>query len=264
MTDSGSGKVPAVDRAFAVLELLARSSSGLSISTVARRLRVPKSSMHLIIAALENRGYLRKELPSHKYFVGFGLTALSRLALERLEPRKSHGPISELAAMTGLTVHLAVLMGGEAVLIDRAQPPAFSELGTWVGQRMHLHCTAVGKVLLAFLSDEEFNRTLQGRRLLKHNHRTICSAAKLRSEMAKIRAVGYSVDDEEEEIGVRCIGAPIFDQAGKALAAISLAGTTEQIPVEQIENHAKSLIQVADRISQNFGYGTQESPLTLR
>jgi DNA-binding IclR family transcriptional regulator len=254
MPTEGTGKVPAVDRAFAVLELLARSSGGVSVSTVARRLKAPKSSIHLIMAALEDRGYLRKELPSHKYFVGLGFTALSRLALESIELGRSHGPMAELAAKTGLTVHMAVLMGGEAVLIDRVQPPAYSEFGTWVGQRMHLHCTAVGKVLLAYLSDEDFNRTLQGRRLVKHNHRTICSAVKLRIEMAKIRDAGYSMDDEEEEVGVRCIGAPIFDQAEKVIAAISLAGTTDQIPLEQVEHYSGILIQSSIRISHNFGY----------
>jgi len=255
MSASKTGKVPAVDRAFATIELLAASNGGLSISTVARRLKVPKSSVHLIMTTLEDRGYLRKDLPSHKYFIGLRLTELARVALENFELRKRSKPLmADLAAKIDLTVHMAVLDGSEAALIERIQSPGSVQLDTWVGQRMHVNCTALGKALLACLSEEEFKRTIQGRRLIKHNQYTICSIAKLRDELNRIRAAGYAVDNEEEEIGVRCIGAPIFDHTGKVIAAISAAGTTAQIPMERIEKFAKYVRETADRISLTLGY----------
>jgi DNA-binding IclR family transcriptional regulator len=255
MSVSKTGKVPAVDRAFATLELLAASNGGLSISTVARRLKAPKSSIHLIMTTLEDRGYLRKDLPSRKYFVGLRITDLARVTLEGFEVRKlSRHLLVDLAAKIGLTVHMAVLEGSEAVLIERIQSPGLVQLDTWVGQRMHVNCTAVGKALLAYLSEEEFKRTIQGRRLIKHNQYTICSIAKLRDELNRIRAAGYAVDDEEEEIGVRCIGAPIFDHTGKVIAAISAAGTTAQIPLDRMEKIAKCVRDTAGRISLTLGY----------
>jgi DNA-binding IclR family transcriptional regulator len=255
MSISKTGKVPAVDRAFSTLELLAASNGGLSISTVARRLKVPKSSIHLIMTALEDRGYLRKDAPSRKYFVGLRFTDLATAALKGFELRERSKPVlMGLSAKIGLTVHLAVLEGSEAVLIERIESPGMAQLDTWVGQRMHVNCTAVGKALLACLSEEEFKRLIHGRRLIKHNQYTICSIAKLRDELNRIRATGYAVDNEEEEIGVRCIGAPIYDHTGKAIAAISAAGTTVHIPQERIEKLAKYVTDTAKRISLMLGY----------
>lgn len=256
MSASKTGKVPAVDRAFAALELLAKSKGGLSISGVARQLKIPKSSMHLIMTTLEDRGYLWKDLPSRKYFVSLRLTDLARVALEGFELReRSKHFLLDLAAKTGLTVHMAVLEGSEAVLIEIIQSPGRVKLDTWVGQRMHVHCTAVGKALLAFVSEEQFKRTIQGKRLIKHNPYTICSTAKLRDELNKIRAAGYAVDNEEEEVGVRCVGAPIFDHSGRVVAAISVAGTTAQIPLDRIEKVAECVRDTAERISRTVGYG---------
>jgi DNA-binding IclR family transcriptional regulator len=256
MSASKTGKVPAIDRAFAALELLADSKGGLSVSEIARRLKLPKSSTHLIITTLEDHGYLWKDLSSHKYFVGLKLSHLAQVTLEGLELReRAKGFLKDLATKIGLTVHLAILEGSEAVLIEKIQAPGIVKLDTWVGQRMHLNCTAVGKALLAFLSEEEFERTLHGRRLIKHNHYTISSIPELRDEMKKVKAAGYALDNEEEEVGVRCLGAPIFDHTGRVAAAISVAGTTVQLPWDQTEKVAEIVRDTARKISWTLGYG---------
>jgi DNA-binding IclR family transcriptional regulator len=256
MTASESAKVPAVERALAVLEILAESKRGFSISEMARRLGVPKSSIHLILTTLERRGYLLKNTQSRRYFVGLKLVSLAHVALDGFEVRQRAVPfLLSLAAKTGLTVHMAVLEGNEAVLIERIESPGLVKLNTWVGQRMHVNCTAVGKVLSAFLSEEEFKRTVQAKRLIKHNQNTISSVGKLREELNRVRAAGYAVDDEEEEVGVRCVGAPVFDHSGRAVAAVSVAGTTSQIPSGSIEGLARLLRDTGYRISAELGYG---------
>lgn len=262
MSASKIGRVPAVDRAFAVLELLAESRRGLSVSTVARRLAMPKSSIHAIMTTLENGGYLRKDPPTHKYFVGLRLKDLARGGLEETDTRERlRSFLLDLATKTGLTANMAVLEDSMAVLIDTVQLPGIVRIGNFIGQRMHLNCTALGKVLLAFVSDDEFHRILHGRPLIQHNQRTICSIAKLKTEMAKVRANGYAVDDEEEEIGARCVGAPVFDHRSKVVAAISVAGTTTQIPSEKIEVVSTFVKDAAEQISRALGYDLRiESP----
>lgn len=249
-------KVPAVERALAVLEILAESKRGFSISEMARRLKAPKSSIHLIVTTLERRGYLLKNQQSRRYFIGLKLVSVARLALDSFELRQQAMPfLLSLAAKTGLTVHMAVLEGNEAVLIERIESPGLVKLNTWIGQRMHVNCTALGKALVAFLSDEEFKRTVQTRRLIKHNQNTISSIAKLRDDLSRVRALGYAVDDEEEEVGVRCVGAPIFDYTGRTAAALSVAGTSVQIPAGDVEHLAKLVQETAGRISRELGYG---------
>jgi DNA-binding IclR family transcriptional regulator len=249
-------KVPAVERALAVLEILAESKRGFSISEMARRLGVPKSSIHLILATLERRGYLVKNPQSRRYFVGLKLVSLAHVALDGFEVRQRAVPfLLSLAAKTGLTVHMAVLEGHEAVLIERIESSGLVKLNTWIGQRMHVNCTALGKVLSAFLPEEEFKRTVQAMRLIKHNQKTISSVGKLREELNRVRAAGYAVDDEEEEVGVRCVGAPVFDHSGRAVAAVSVAGTTSQIPSASIDGLAELVRDTGYRISAELGHG---------
>ena len=250
MATAKNGTVPAVDRAIALLELMAESNSGLSISKAAHRLGAPKSSIYLIMSTLESKGYLRKDLPSRKYSPGHRLSALATLPLERFQSRQSQCLLAHLAESTGLTAHMAVLIGNEAVITGRSQPTGSAQFGTWVGQRMHLHCSALGKALLAFLPEAEFENMIQGKRLFRHNQYTISTVAKLREEMSRVRAGGYSIDNEEEEIGVRCVGVPVFDYYGKPLAAISVVGTTAQIPLTRVPLLAKSLRDKAQSATQ--------------
>lgn len=249
-------KVPAVERALGVLEILSECKRGFSVSEMARRMRVPKSSIHLILTTLEHRGYLLKNPQSCRYSVGLKLVSLARLALDGFNLRQQAVPfLLPLAAKTGLTVHMAILEGSEAVLIERIESSGLVKLNTWVGQRMHVNCTALGKALAAFLSEEEFKRLVQNRRLIKHNQNTINSMARLRDELRRVRSVGYAVDDEEEEVGVRCVGAPVFDYSRRVVAALSLAGTTVQIPEGQVGTLARMVQETAAKISRELGYG---------
>jgi DNA-binding IclR family transcriptional regulator len=130
----------------------------------------------------------------------------------------------------GLTVHLAILEEGEAILIDRIEPPGAPRLATWVGKRMGLHCTALGKALIAKLPENELTDMIRRQGMIRHNENTIGSMKKLRVACDSVMQLGYATDDEEEEIGVRCIGAPVLNSMGQVVAAISISGTKNQIP----------------------------------
>lgn len=245
--------VPSIERALTVLEFLAQSNRGFSISEMSRRLGIPKSSTHLILATLERRGFLRKNTQNRRYCFGLKLVGLSRRALENLDLREAAKPfLRTLVQKTGLTAHMAVLEASEAVIIEKIQPPGAEKLATWIGRRLDLNCTGVGKALLSGLSDDEFDRVIRARGFARHNGRTVISVNALKQEIARIRQLGYAFDDEEDEVGYRCVGALVVDEMRKGVSAISVAGRTSQIPDERIPFLANSVAQVAAKISEHL------------
>jgi DNA-binding IclR family transcriptional regulator len=259
-TMSNTYSVPSIDRALTVLELLAQSRGGFSVSEISRKLTLPKSSVHLVIGTLEKRGYLQRNAVNGKYCFGLKMVGLSRTAVENLDLREAAKPfLQALMRKTGLTVHMAVLERNEAVIIEKLEYPGLLRLATWIGRRLDVNCSGVGKALIAFLSDDEFEQQFKTKGLAKHNENTTVSIVKLKRELERVRTLGYALDDEEDEIGFRCIGAPVFGFTKKVVAAISVAGTTVQIPNEDVVQIARVVKHAAAQISMQLGYRQEES-----
>ena len=251
--------VPSIERALSVLQCLGLSKRGFSISEIGRRLKIPKSSAHLILTTLERRGFLQRNTQTGRYHFGLQLVSLSRSALENLDLREEAKPfLRSLMQERGLTVHMAVLERDEAVIIEKVEAPGLVRLASWIGRRLDLNCTGVGKVLLAFLRDDELNQLLETAVFARHNSRTIISKSALRRELTLVKQSGYALDNEEDEPGVRCIGAPVFDENGTVVAAISVAGTTSQIGIDRVPILARQVTQVAREISSRLGYIVQD------
>jgi DNA-binding IclR family transcriptional regulator len=153
---------------------------------------------------------------------------------------------------TGLTVHLAVLADHEAVLIDRACPRGSNVGADWIGRTLDINCTGVGKALVAFFSEEQFNQLVKAKSFARHNENTIVTIKGLKRELARVREQGYALDDEEDEIGLRCVGVPVFDAEHRTVAAVSLAGTTEDIRLDRVQTLAAALQQTAAEISRRL------------
>jgi DNA-binding IclR family transcriptional regulator len=245
--------LPSVDRAITVLEFLARSNRGFSVSEISRILALPKSSTFLVLATLVNRGYLQKNSESGNYYFGLNLVKLSRKVLENLDLRDiAKTFLNSLARETGLTVHLAVLAENEAVLIDRACPRSSGVGADWIGRTLDINCTGVGKALVAFFPEEQFNQLIRAKSFARHNENTIVTVKGFKSELARVREQGYALDDEEDELGLRCVGVPVFNSEHRTVAAVSVAGTTEDIPLESVGALADKLKQTAAEISQRL------------
>ena len=250
--------VPSIERALSVLQCLGRSKRGFSISEIGRRLKIPKSSAHLILATLERRGFLQKNTQTGRYHFGLQLVSLSRSAIENLDLREeANSFLRSLMQETGLTVHMAVLERDEAVIIEKVEAPGLVRLASWVGRRLDVNCTGVGKVLMAFLPPDELEYLLRTKEFARHNSRTIISKNALRRELTLVRQSGYALDNEEDEPGVRCIGAPVFDENGAAVAAISVAGTANQIGMDRVPILARQVMRTAQGISSRMGYVAQ-------
>jgi DNA-binding IclR family transcriptional regulator len=247
--------VPSVSRALAILELIAQSRRGLTLSDISRQLALPKSSVHLLVRTLELTGYLKNNRLNGKYHFGLKLVSLSHTALENMDLRDQARPfLQDLALKTGLTVHMAILEQAEAVIIEKVEAPGMLRLATWVGRRLDANSSGVGKALLGFSPEAMISQRLRGRALARPNRNTIASLDKLTRELKKVRELGYAFEDEEGEIGFRCIGVPICDSEKKAVAAISVAGTTGQITKERVPKLAASVKVTAQEIALHLGY----------
>lgn len=235
MTALKTPVVPAIERGLRILEIISKSRNGLTFSQLARRLDFPKSSVHSILVTFERLGYLQKLESSGRYVAGLNLVRIGTAASQGMTLRQKAGPIlCDLTQKTGLTAHLAILEGREALLVAKVQPFGTAPMATWIGKRIDYHCTSLGKALIAWLREEEVDQLVNQRKMLRHNENTISTLARLKEDLARTRTAGYSVDDEEEELGVRCVGAPVMAATGEVSAAVSVSGTIQEVRQEDI------------------------------
>src|SRR3954451_2821263 len=161
--------------------------------------------------------------------------------------------LAELVRKTSLTAHLAILDRGEAIYIDKKEPEGFLKINSWIGKRNYVHTSAVGKALVADMDSGEVRRIWESG-LPKRTANTVSSWKKFRAELAAVQTVGYAIDKEEDEIGGRCIAAPIFDATGARAAAIGLSGIVSQIPDDRIQALGELVRAMAENISTRLGY----------
>jgi DNA-binding IclR family transcriptional regulator len=245
----------AVERALTMLEVVSQASEGLSNAEISRKLNIPKSSASYILRTLETQGYLARDHESGRYRVGLKILSLSRGALGGLDVRGVALPIMRrLTQQTGLTCHLAVLDGAEAVYIEKVEPEGFIRMDTWVGRRMRVHATSVGKAIVAHISHEQLEQILLRSGMEKRTPKTITTLPRLLKDLEKVRTQGYAVDDEENNLGARCVGAPIFDEHDSILASLGLSGTTQQVSPQTMPRILEVLKDAARHISMGMGY----------
>lgn len=253
MASNKTPTVSSVERTLRILELLATSRAGLTLPQISRQLNLPKSSTHCLLLTLERCGYLTCNKTTRRFVFGLKLFSLANMALGGIRLREQARPFLDwLMKETGLTVHMGILDQGEVVLVEKIGRADRPKLATWLGKRMDLHCTGVGKAILAHLSEEEVRAVISSHGLPRHNENTIASVRRLREAIAETQRLGYALDDEEDEIGTRCIGAPIFDAAGKVIAAVSVAGTVEEITPENLSLYARLVKQAAAVVSKTL------------
>ena len=180
--------VPSLEKALTLLELLAKSKAGLTLPDLVLRTGIPKSSAHCLMVTLERRGYLHRNERTGRYMFGLQLFSLANMAVSGLSLRDEGASfLRDLATKTRLTAHMAILDQHEAVLISKFEPSGLFRLATWIGKRMDLHCTGLGKALLAHLPPEEINRIIDGHPLPRHNDNTLFSRSRLTEELARNR-----------------------------------------------------------------------------
>jgi IclR family KDG regulon transcriptional repressor len=251
--------VQTIERTSLILDILGQSPQGISIRDLSEKIKLPKGTTHRLVSSLAYFGYARQDSKTRNYFLGLKLVELGNLLLSQLDLRKEAEPfLRNLAERMKETVHMVFLDRGEIVYIDKVEldhNPAGLRMASRVGLRNPAHSSAVGKVLLSHLSEEELDNLIEEKGLPKRTENTITERAKLNEHLKTVRAQGYAVDNEENERGIRCVAAPIYNGMGRAVAAISISGPAFRITKKVIqETLKKEVMETALNISQRLGY----------
>ena len=242
-----------VDRAVTILEILARDGEA-GVTEVARELGVHKSTASRLLAALDQRELVAQDTARGKFRLGMGVVRLAGAVSRRLDVVQESRPVGRaLAQEVGETVNLAILSGRDALYLDQMAGPAALSPHNWAGQRIPLHATSDGKVLLAYLPDNEISEHLAPplRRFTEH---TITAPAEFGRLLAGVRRRGYATAVEELEEGLTAVAAPVRNAEGTVIASISASGPSFRIPAERIGAVADSVRRAAAEISRRLGW----------
>src|SRR6516164_4396083 len=257
---SGPGPVQSVDRAVAILEILARDGEA-GVTEVARELGVHKSTASRLLAALDRRELVVQDAARGRFRLGVGLVRLAGAAARRLDVVQESRPVCRaLARQVGETVNLAVLSGRDALYLDQVAGPAALSPHNWAGQRIPLHATSDGKVLLAYLSQAELARCLTPP-LRRFTDRTITTLDELSPVLAEVRQRGFATAVDELEAGLTAIAAPVRNEEGRVVASISASGPSFRIPADRIGQVAESVRRAAAEVSRRLGWAGSEDVL---
>lgn len=246
------GSVQSLDRAFALLEIMASAGGELSLSELADSSGLPLPTIHRIIRTLVSNGYVR-QLPSRRYALGPRLIGLGESA-SRMLGTWAQPHLAQLVQQLGETANLAMLDGDNVVYVAQVPSPHAMRMFTEVGRRVLPHSTGVGKALLAQLPEDKALAILRRTGTPAATERTITEPAAFATELSAIRQRGYAVDDGEQEIGVRCVALPI--QGGPSMIALSISGPEARVTWDLVQRSAPLLQQTASQLANELRSST--------
>ena len=252
----GGAGVQSLERAFDLLELLADAGGVLTLSELAARSGLPMPTIHRLVRTLVAMGYLRQDA-SRRYTLGPRLIRLGETA-GRLLGSWARPYLAELMEATGETANLAVLEAGEVVYVGQVPSRHSMRMFTEVGRRVQPHCTAVGKVLLAQLPGEHAARVLGTGPLASHTEHTVTDPATLLAQFPRIRSRGYAIDDQEQELGVRCVAVVV--PGAPTATALSVSGPEGRIRAMEESWMTSRMQEIAARLGRRLG-GTEPDPV---
>jgi DNA-binding IclR family transcriptional regulator len=246
--------IQSVGRALAILEQFSRDERALGVTEIARRVGIHKSTCFGLLHTLQQLGYIQKDASNGQYSLGLKTFELGQAYIDGLDLRYITRPfLLEILAKTNETVHLVVAEGCRAIYIDKVESPHAMIISSRIGQEAKLHCTGVGKVLLAYMRDKDWAQVVS-KGLKCYTEHTITDERKLLENLEQIREFGYGMDDQEREIGLRCVAAPIFNARKQAIAAISISGPSLRITREKQGDLSQIIKRAAQEISRKLGY----------
>ena len=236
-----------------VLEKLAATPEGASVTDLAGALALDKGYLHRLLRTLEQRGYVEQDPTSKTFRATVKLVALASVILHNLDVLSAAAPVMRrLLEWSGETVHLARRVSGGGVYVAQARPSARISVETDIGSQPQLHCSATGKALLAFSGPDEL-RSLLKEPFVRYTPRTLTTFAELAIDLAAARERGYAVDDREGSEDLRCVAAPIFDMTGKVIACLGMSGPMNRLSFERLSEFGLEVAAAAADISRMIG-----------
>jgi IclR family KDG regulon transcriptional repressor len=257
--DNNSSKnrrvIAAVQNALNILNLFDEAHPELGNTEIAKILHMDPGTVAGQVYTLKLNKYLDQNPVNHKYRLGLKLVERAHVLLNQLDLRKIVAPyLEELRDWCGESVNLAIIDNQEVVYIERLFGYHALGIRSELGKRAPIHSTALGKAIAANLPARELAQILDGYEFSAVTERTITNLAAFEEELLKVRASGFGVDDEENEVGGRCVSAPVFNHTGFPIAAISLTCPVQRLPVEKVPEFGARVVQVANRISHDIGF----------
>ena len=253
--------INSLSRGAHILRLLANQASGLGATQVADLLRVDPSTAYRLLATLEQHGFVAQDPDTKKYSIGYGILEVASGLLRRISVVEVAQPyLRALSGATGENTHVAVRDRLSAVSVGSESATGTLRVETTIGSPEPLHCTAVGKALLADHTHALLLDLYGKEPLQRHTPHTITTLDQLEAELARVRRLGYAFDDEELHPGVRCIAAPVRDRSGAVIAAFGLSSPAVRLTRERVPEVAARICESADAISAQLGYAPQPAP----
>lgn len=242
-------EIQSLARGLKALEILAEASDTVSITSIAADLQIDKGSASLLLQTLANYGFAERETSNRQYRLGPAVVRLSRILLTKMPLRETAKPfLLKLVNEIGECAHLGVFSQGKVLYIDQVESPHSLRVNTEVGFTAPLHCTALGKVLLAWevapIPEE----------LASYTPRTQTDPKLLQFDLDKTRSLGYATDDEEFTNGVRCVAAPVIDFRGKVIGALGISGPAARISIDKLPAMAEKVTAIASALSDRMSF----------
>jgi DNA-binding IclR family transcriptional regulator len=251
--------VQVLERTLRLLDVLASVDKELGPAELAVMVGLHRSTIHRLLKVLEEHRFVRRN-QAGRYDLGLKLFELGTLSVSRFNLPRRAGPIlKQIASETGETAHICVFSNMRMLSIAASEA---SWVPRAIGHRGDLHASAAGKALLAFLPQHAQNDLITRLALPKHTRHTIDTAGRLKSELARVRRQGFSLNDEEVEDGVRCVAAPIFDHKGRAIATLSVAGPVFRMTRRRLPKLARVVKNAAEALSTELGHEKTKVTMT--
>jgi IclR family transcriptional regulator, KDG regulon repressor len=255
-------RIHVIDRAAQILDCFGFEHQELSVSEIGAKTNLHRSTAHRILMALEYNDLIQQNPENGKYRLGIKLFRLGHQAVSHLNLREICRPfLTRIMNETKETVHLAVLDEDQVLYLDKVEGPHALRMPSRVGRRIPTYCTSLGKAMLSCLDDQQVKNIFRNQVLRPYTANTLKTASQLLYDLRMIRKRGYSIDNEEIEIGLRCVGAPIKDYTGAMVGAISAAAPSARLSGQKIHTVGRLVVTTAEEISEKLGY---EKPIRAK
>ena len=248
--------IQAVSHALDLLEQFHGDVDELGVTELSKRLKLHKNNVFRLLATLESRNYIEQNRVTENYRLGLKTLELGQTFIRQMGLLRQSKPVLEwLVSQCNETSYVAILKDFNIIYLDAVETDMTVRVVPRVGSRLPAYCTAAGKIQIAYLTEEELEHYLPGKELKKFTDKTITDRNKLTKELQKVAEQGYAIDDEELDIGVRCVSAPIRDYTRRIIGAVSISGPSMRFSTARMEKELVPLVQKAsEEISAKLGF----------
>jgi len=247
--------VQSVERAIIIIEALAKSRQEMSLTELSNEIGRPKSTVHGLVSTLRDYHYVDQSSITGKYKLGIHLFELGNIVGRSWDISSIAKPhMQKMSQILGETIQLATKSNGEVLYLDKIDTNKMLHIVSEIGGRLPMHCSGLGKVLLAYSTKSEVQKIINQKGMHPRTLKTIVTREELEKELQRIRKAGYAVDDQEIMDGLRCVAAPIFDSNDKVLYAISVSGLCQNMQGQHFEEIIEILTKTAKNVSYEMGY----------